>query len=82
MPPSRNPGCEWGRLSLGRRKGFVKKTASFAKNSPWACIERHQSLVSSTVEGREGNPRRTDRRFCSGIYVFGKNGYETVHFRM
>ena len=60
MPPSCNPGREWGRLSLGRRKGFVKKAASFAKNSPWACIERHQSLVSSTVEGREGNPRGTD----------------------
>lgn len=25
MPPSRNPGREWGRLSLGRRKGFEKK---------------------------------------------------------
>ena len=25
MPPSRNPGREWGRLPLGRRKGFGKK---------------------------------------------------------
>lgn len=25
VPPSRNPGREWGRPSLGRRKGFEKK---------------------------------------------------------